>query len=164
MIKGEDLRYGNWVTIDNPNSWPEMKGIPVRVKCIDHQPNLYFPQSDFSIEMDLAKACYAQFNEFVCGIPLTEEILIKAGFEHLQHFTVTNSIIKNIGRNRIISIGSVGTPNEMIWLCEIDMINQTKITDLVCIRNYDYDGGKTDVHQLQNLYYSLTGEELTINF
>lgn len=80
MIEGEDLRYGNWVTIDNPNSWPEMKGIPVRVKCINHQPNLYFPKSYFSIEMDLAKSCYAQYNEFVFGIPLTEEILIKAGW------------------------------------------------------------------------------------
>jgi len=94
--------------------------------------------------------------------PLTEEILIKAGFEEVMHFTVTRSLHKSIGRDRIISIGCIGTPNEMIWLCERNKISPSHITDLVCIRNYDYDG-KTYIHQLQNLHFSLTGKELMIN-
>ena len=95
-------------------------------------------------------------------IPLTEEWLIRMGFEHLPHANLLNSLNYNIGRNRIISIGNVGTPNEMIWICELNDTDKRVINDLVCIRNFDYDG-KTYVHTLQNLIHALTGKELTTN-
>lgn len=94
-------------------------------------------------------------------IPLTEEWLLKFGFEPLPFVNLLNSYTKSIGRNRILSIGSVGTPNEMIWLCEVNSVDKKIIEDLVCIRNYDYDK-YTHVHQLQNLYFALTGEELEV--
>ena len=79
----------------------------------------------------------------------------------IPHFTVTNSYTLDIGRNRIVSVGNVGTPNEMIWLCQINDKDKNKIDDLICLRNYDYDG-YTHVHTLQNLIHSLTGTELTL--
>jgi len=95
------------------------------------------------------------------GIPLTSELLVRLGFETLPHANLLNSHIKRIGRNRIISIGNVGTPNEMIWLCEVNATDDKVINDLVCVKNYDYDG-YTHVHTLQNIHHSLTGQELTI--
>jgi len=71
---------------------------------------------------------------------LSEEILIEIGFEKLKHFTIQNSLIYKLGRNRHLSIGNVGTPNEMLYICETDENDYRKITDLICLHNYDYDG------------------------
>jgi len=72
--------------------------------------------------------------------PLTEDDLIDLNFEKIKHFTITNSFIYKLGRNRHLSIGSVGTPNEMLYICESDPNDYRKIIDLVCLHNYDYDG------------------------
>jgi hypothetical protein len=81
---------------------------------------------------------------------LNEDNLLALGFQKLPHFTITNSMIKDIGRRRIISVGCAGTPNEMIWLCDVNATDPTKIDDLVCIRNYDYEGLAT-VTDLKNI-------------
>ncbi len=94
-------------------------------------------------------------------IPLTEEWLFKFGFEKIDHFTVNNAIIKNIKANKQLSFSDIGTPNEMVFLCDINNKDSKKVDDLVCIHNYDYDG-YMHVHQLQNLYFALTQKELTI--
>ena len=89
-------------------------------------------------------------------IPLTPEILEKCGFNQLPHFTVNNGYRIDIGRHRVLTVSCVGTPNEMIFLTE----EQPPIVkDIICLRNYDYDG-KTYLHDLQNLYYALTKQEL----
>jgi len=75
----------------------------------------------------------------LCAV-LSEKILVGIGFERLPHFTVQNALIYKLGRNRHLSIGSVGTPNEMLYICESDKDDCRKITDLVCLHNYDYDG------------------------
>lgn len=74
---------------------------------------------------------------------ITKDQLLSIGFETLPHFTITESLIFDLGRRRQLSIGNAGTPNEMLYLCEIDEHNPKKITDLVCLRNYDYDGYTT---------------------
>lgn len=72
---------------------------------------------------------------------LSEDILIdEIGFERLPHFTIQNALIYKLGRNRHLSIGDVGTPNEMLFICESDEKDYRIITDLVCLHNYDYDG------------------------
>lgn len=86
---------------------------------------------------------------------LTKEWLLEFGFEQIPHFTVTNTLIINIGRRLILSVGSVGTPNEMVTLCEIDYLNSKKITDVIVLRNYDYDGYTTR-EQLGKIYEALT--------
>lgn len=136
MIKAQELRIGNFIKVSRFNV-----DIPARIETYD---DLY------QISMGELKAS---------GEPLTEEWLIKLGFESNSHFTVMNSKFLNLGRNRQISIGCAGTPNEMIFLQEIE---HKKVNDLICVRNFDYDG-RTYVHQLQNIYHSLTGQELTIS-
>ena len=93
-------------------------------------------------------------------IPLTEEWLLKFGFEKIPHFTVHNGMKLSIGRNRYLSVGDVNNPNQMMFLCS-NVKDSNVVEDLVCVHNYDYDGW-LNVHQLQNLYFALTGEELTI--
>ena len=90
------------------------------------------------------------------GIHLTPEILEKAGFYQLPHFTVQNLWNKELGRGRFLSIACAGTPNEMVFITEEDA---PKVKNIIVARNYDYDG-KTYLHQIQNLYFALTGEEL----
>ncbi len=94
-------------------------------------------------------------------IPLTEDWLVRLGGEKLPYHNILNSIFFKVGRNRIVSVGNVGTPNEMIWLCQVNATNDKIIDDLICLRNYDYDG-YTPVHTFQNLIHALTGTELTL--
>ncbi len=92
------------------------------------------------------------------GVELTPEILEKSGFIQPPHFTVQNSWYKDIGRNRTISIACVGTPNEIIFISEME---DNKVSNIIVARNYDYDG-KTYLHQLQNIHFAITNQELTI--
>lgn len=62
------------------------------------------------------------------------------GFKESPHFTIAGSLIYDLGRNRHLSFGSVGTPNEMLWICSTDEKDNKKVTDLICLHNYDYDG------------------------
>jgi len=151
-MKANELRIGNLIGMDL-KEFPQnyFKVFEVAESAMKVSDSWLSDEGDFDYyDSDLME-----------GIKLTEDWLIKLGFERLPHFTVTNSIIKNIGRNRVISVGSVGTPNEMIWLCEIDPFDPKHITDLVCLHNYDYDGILT-VHKIQNLHFALTGEELIL--
>jgi len=85
--------------------------------------------------------------------PITESDLINLGFEKIPHYTVTNALIYELGRNRYLSIGCVGTPNEMLWICSRDNLDEKKVTDLICIHNYDYDKYITNdkIKQIINL-------------
>lgn len=87
---------------------------------------------------------------------MTNEDLIEIGFKKIPHFTIANSVIYPLGRHRILSAGCVGTPNEMLWICETDDQNETKITDLVCIHNWDYDGALT-IEKVKTLINAICG-------
>jgi len=71
---------------------------------------------------------------------MTTEDLINIGFEAIPHYTITDSHVYKLGRRRHLSIGNVGTPNEMMWICETSDQDEKFITDLICLHNYDYDG------------------------
>jgi len=83
-----------------------------------------------------------KFGEWV-----TEEIAIKMGFSKMPHFTVMNSHVMDIGRNRLLSLGCIGTPNEVLF---IEAIEGDKVTDLVCLHNFDHDGRLT-IKRLQQI-------------
>lgn len=66
--------------------------------------------------------------------------LINIGFVYPKNGNqITNSVIYPLGRSRYLSVGSTGTPNEMLWIYSTDE-DTNKITDLICLHNYDYDG------------------------
>lgn len=87
---------------------------------------------------------------------LCEDDLLGVGFEKIPHFTITNALIYKLGRHRYLSVGCVGTPNEMLWICETDDQDQRKVTDLVCLHNWDYDGYLT-IDKVKGLINLITG-------
>lgn len=153
-----ELRIGNLVTDEFYDSFKTIitveslndKGINLEVESSDDLPEM---QSHW-IEP------YYTFDK-LRGIPLSPEWLERFGFNRLPHFNIMDNLIKDIGRRRILSIGAVGTANEMLWLCEVNATDPNEIDDLVCLWNFDYDG-RLYVHHLQNIHHSLTGEELTL--
>lgn len=82
--------------------------------------------------------------------------LIAMGFKELLHPTITASLTYDLGRNRQLSFGSIQTPNEMLYIYEVDEKDPIKIIDLICLRNYDYDG-YTSIEQIKSLITFLTG-------
>lgn len=71
---------------------------------------------------------------------VTEQDLLDIGFTKIPHFTVMNSLIYDLGRNRQLSVSNVGTPNEMFSISELNDKDKRKVTDVVILNNYDYDG------------------------
>lgn len=92
------------------------------------------------------------------AIPLTEEWLIKWGFEVIEHLVTGPNYQIPIGRDRFISVSGLGGGNEFVFLSDE---RGGSVNDVVVLRNFDYDG-RTYVHHMQNLFHALTGKELTI--
>ena len=93
---------------------------------------------------------------------MTRQDLIDIGFKEISHFTITNAVIYQLGRNRHLSAGCVGTPNEMVWICGTDHKDETKITDLICLHNYDYDGFLTK-EKINNIINSIVDKKELIH-
>lgn len=85
------------------------------------------------------------------GVPLTEDWLLKFGFEKHKSL-ITDSYTKSYFVEKQLSI-TIQPGNQYAYIRDFDA--------LVVVRNSDYHG-PFYVHQLQNLYFCLTGEELTI--
>lgn len=85
----------------------------------------------------------------VSGIPLTEEWLVKFGFNSTTEL-VLNEVCKGFG----IEI------DEFTWLCinnkDASLMDITDKHVILLHNPIKY------IHQLQNLYFALTGEELTV--
>lgn len=124
-IKAEDLRKGNIITTT---------GQPERIRgCVD---NLVYFEDETSAGIGY---CF--------GIPLTPEILIKAGFNYKNDTS-------SVARLEIAYIDS-GYP------CSLQSSGSG-----ICIARSGVGAITAPVfyvHQLQNLYHILTGEEININ-
>ena len=118
-MEAKELRIGNWVLINDT-------------------PNIIRGGGIAAIEA-------GYFKMPLCPIPLTPEILVKAGFEVINHvhgYSFYSMDRKGQKRDRpAIDIYDTKTLYMGQW------VNHCKY-----------------VHQLQNLYFALTGEELEINF
>jgi hypothetical protein len=76
-------------------------------------------------------------------IPLTEEWLLKFGFEKITHAVRSYSY-------------HICDKNERYWFFRISGQFGTITREITCVLSYEIK----HVHQLQNLYFALTGEEL----
>jgi len=134
-MKAQDLRIGNYVNFKNRN---DIYYCEVQALCSNGgiDINRYFKDG---IDNDWQP----EVIDNITPIPLTEEWLIKFGFEKNIHGVMlklgncTNSVLffnSNSGQLRLIESN-----------CKI----------------LTHDGLKY-VHQLQNLYFALTNEELTV--
>lgn len=75
---------------------------------------------------------------------MNREEVIALGFVPLSTYTIMNSLTYDLGRHRFLSVGSVGTPNEMVFIYERDPVNPKTILELIPLHNYDYDGQLTE--------------------
>ena len=149
-MKAQELRIGNLVNV------PNKEQSPFRIDYFDEN-KVYQNQGFYNTEFGLVPYHPLTWDISDCApIPLTPEILKKCGFYQLPHRTIQNSWMFNLSRDRVLSVACVGTPNEMVFLTEEV---PPEVKSIIVLRNFDYDG-KTHLHQLQNLYYALTGEEL----
>ncbi len=82
---------------------------------------------------------------------MTREELLEIGFSEMPYPTVMGSLHYELGRSRQISVGCVGTPNEMVFLTTLDETER----DIIILRNYDYDG-YTDLDTIKSLITAIT--------
>ena len=87
---------------------------------------------------------------------MTNKDLIAIGFKEIPHFTIANSVVYDLGRNRHLSASAVGTPNEMLWICYMEERESEFIDDLVCVHNWDYDGAWT-IEKVKTLIDTICG-------
>jgi len=125
MIQANELRIGNYLHYRDKESFLEVVSLGSRFETINERGLLY--GSD-DIE---------EYNP----IPLTEEILLKCGFEKTKY----NFYIKRYNSKHYLLTNFNKGYTEMC-------VN--KICGGQAVTKY--------LHQLQNLYFALTGEELEI--
>jgi len=132
-----ELRLGNYVTIDNPKSHPQVKGVPMQVYQFKSGNNMFYPKSGGSIGLVFGDETFSQMDEFIKPIPITEKWLKDFGFKRQNN--AWNGPHKD---------------DFSLW----NPIGETDFTlnDTVLCPKVDY------VHQLQNLYYTLTGKDLKV--
>jgi predicted nicotinamide N-methyase len=128
MLDYKELRIGNIILSPDTNK-------PVRVE-IDH---LRAIKNNASIN-----------GVFYEPIPLTPEILEKAGFENElnQFFTSTKAV-----REGFIELEKDGD----LYIVMLKQKNEDETWDSVLLNDIFY------LHQIQNLFFALTNEELEIN-
>jgi hypothetical protein len=122
MINPSELRFGNYVIVENYNSkyWNKIGKVEGFTRNAEY----------VSLDINQNSAFYLKDIE---PIPLTEEILIKCGFEK---------------------------PDRGCF--QYKGIRLTQIRDLYFRGNFPIKADIKYLHQLQNLVFSLLNEELTI--
>jgi hypothetical protein len=147
-MKTEELKLENLVMIDN-ELLLETKGEIFIITGIQRRSQNDFPDSDSVISLIPLKRSwrnYSQFNEFIRPIPLTEEWLKKFGFE---------GKINNISLCGNFYLGydpEYHRHKMALWYQKGSWCFSH--TEQFTVLKY--------VHQLQNLYFALCGQELEI--
>ena len=132
MIKSEDFRRGNYVN--------DHKGIPYKIKTISETLGFY------------RKWVNGCFIENIYPIPLTEEILLECEFSYgVDKWFNTFYYTDNKEYTELFAI-SFNLFSNRLSIYEIDMED----TCIFTRKKVQY------LHQLQNLYYALTNEELNV--
>ena len=77
------------------------------------------------------------------------------GFAKIPTFTLLETYTLKLGRYRYLSLSSLGTPNEMIFICQTPKDDQSVVEDIVCLHNFDFDGN-ISLQKLSDLVKILT--------
>lgn len=139
-----ELRIGNIVLVSNEQCHPQLKDVLMKVTSIQHRHDL--PEYSVRIERVVkdkfdVNVDYGQLMRFIKPIPLTQELLLKCGFE--KNKTRDDQGVYPFFRKRNFRCRLI--------LGVLSMI--------------EYKDRHQDIkylHQLQNLFFVLTGEELKI--
>ena len=150
-MEATELRIGNLVTIDNNENWEDLKHIPMAVVGLKQkEDNKYSINVEKAYEDDYWCEGFSQYGRFIEPIPLTEEWLLQFGFEKDENKPFHFIRLEEYNLQVMVNGFSGTLDKDPYWFCSIvGTNNQTTFN-------------KMYVHQLQNLYFALTGEELTI--
>ena len=142
MIKATELRLNNLLQYENEVA-------PV---------NAIWSNGNYELHSDVLQFWTIEAgDELVTGIPLTPEWLERFGFLK-DGFGAYNKDISNFeGEFKTLSFSG-----DYLYIRQGNKENGREGDDLVSLWNKDLMR-VFYVHQLQNLYYALTGEELTLN-
>ena len=136
-MKAEDLRIGNWVEIK------------------DHEVKTYAQVEGIGNLQQVAGQLWSI--EELEPIPLTEDWLERFGFKKYQNgFLITPTGMLDFG----YFIEYYDWRED--WSVGILYYDPVRDCDIDEIYKFNVSGSIIYVHQLQNLYFALTGEELTI--
>lgn len=124
MIDVGKLRIGDYVYLQNSKT-------PYKITEIGYS-EIEYPRYETSGIS--SGAVFRTYVENLNPIPLTEELLLKCGFER-KHF------------------GSVTV------YCHLSI----ELDAYFCLKGVDYNIPVRSLHQLQNLYFDLIGKELEVN-
>ena len=92
-------------------------------------------------------------------IHLSEEILLKCGAVLNTKSKIMKCYWLHLKRDLYLNFSDIGTPN---FIVSIICFDEGIITDLNIIHNWDYEK-EMYLHTLQNIFQSLTNQELEIN-
>lgn len=137
MIKPNELRIGNWVDIPDDGQ--------STIIALDVSEASYKFIAD---EHGTGNSNYPRLYEELKPIPLTDEWFLKFGFELWE----SDEYSKRIDELGCLNIGRLKLTYQLVDLS----------SDLSANGYRSYDNRIEYVHQLQNLYFALTGEELVI--
>lgn len=140
-MEATELRVGNWVTCFSTQ--PDKINEPIQVNYIaptkDGDMAVYFNDGWGALEL-------------IEPIPLTEDILIRLGFEKEGHNWIIGDMFVRFWIHWEVW-RATGESWER-WVCGQTHLDKFEVYDLAS-NSIKY------VHQVQNLYYALTGKELT---
>jgi hypothetical protein len=133
-MEANELRLGNLVTIDNEKNWAKLKNIPLKITAINQLQDLEGSKNGVSLEhlVQLPNTYYETYSQYLHFIKP-----IELNEAWLKSFGF-KPFSKDFQKNAVI-----------IHTRKRGFVVNTKIPVL----KY--------VHQLQNLYYALRGEELS---
>ena len=153
MIQANEIRIGNIVTVDNPQFHPNLKDVPMVIKGIFTTERDYAVKLEHQIPSDYIFTEYSQLIQFIKPIPLTEEILLKAGFKKEREDNKYGCVFLIPNTKYIIRIVNYGNPQSEDFGYSLEISDDK---DWCSIKRIYY------MHDLQNTIFALTGEEIKI--
>lgn len=155
MIEAKCLRIGNWVLIDGKPR--KVDGIRVYSKESKNQ-NIGVDYIDRGYMNSIFLGWIDCNSENIEAIPLTQEILLKCGFECNKSTCFLSNVIGY--RKGYIDLYYELDDDKGLEMClNINYNYEDEDSQGDCV--FINQGIKT-LHQLQNLIYSLTGKELEV--
>lgn len=147
-MKPNELRIGNLVTVNNPEFWPKLKGVVLEVMGISRCKSLEgYENTDYAVQLidrNNYNQTYSQFICFIEPIKCDEGILTDLGFE----VSYLSSYRLKLDHKKHTEIG-------------FDF-SKTDEKSMEGFRYYGKYIKKQFVHEVQNMYNDLIGEELIL--
>lgn len=142
-MKIEDLRIGNLVSVNNKQFHPNLKGAILRVTGLHERSRNGVVET--SVNLECERETYSQFMEYIKPVALTEQWLLDLGFNQIiekqwyLHFHDVCLTLYEDSEQYMVQIHDMEIDESSIFLKSIQY-----------------------VHQLQNIFFILSGKEIDI--